>query len=124
MYAVIDSMVKGGKLKLLAITGTKRSERRPDLPTFSEFGLKGMDIPAYSALLAPPPTTVAMRMTMIRRPPIAKAAMIGRVSLMGPIFSGIASPQYPLSRISAATFPACSRSPSPSVAKAWPAGSQ
>ena len=59
---VIDPLVKSGKLKLLGITGTKRSERIPDLPTFLESGLKDVDVPAYSALLAPPkmpPATLA-----------------------------------------------------------------
>ncbi|MES3000884.1 MAG: tripartite tricarboxylate transporter substrate binding protein [Pseudomonadota bacterium] len=59
---VIDPLVKGGKLKLLGITGAKRSDRYPDLPAFSESGLKDIDVPAYSILLAPPkmpPATLA-----------------------------------------------------------------
>lgn len=52
--AVVAPMVKSGKLKLLGITGIQRAERYPELPTFSEFGVKDVEIPAYSALLAPP----------------------------------------------------------------------
>lgn len=51
---VIGPWLKEGKLKMLGITGTRRSARFPDLPTFSEFGLKDMNILSYMMLYAPP----------------------------------------------------------------------
>ncbi len=51
---VVAPMVETGKLKLLGITGVKRADRYPTLPTFTEFGIHDLNIPAYSALYAPP----------------------------------------------------------------------
>jgi tripartite-type tricarboxylate transporter receptor subunit TctC len=47
------AQIKGGKLKALAVTGTKRSESLPDVPTLAEAGLPGYDFVAWYALLAP-----------------------------------------------------------------------
>ncbi|MDH7796213.1 MULTISPECIES: tripartite tricarboxylate transporter substrate binding protein [unclassified Beijerinckia] len=60
--AVLDPFIKDGQLKLIGISSPRRSERYPDLPTFSEFAVPDIGIPAYSALLAPPnmpPATLA-----------------------------------------------------------------
>ena len=51
---VVAPMVKTGKLKMLGITGLRRADRYPTLPTLTEFGVHDLNIPAYSALYAPP----------------------------------------------------------------------
>jgi tripartite-type tricarboxylate transporter receptor subunit TctC len=54
--------VKSGKLKALAVTGNARSVVLPDVPTFSEAGIPGMDIFGWQGFLAPagtPPEIVA-----------------------------------------------------------------
>src|SRR5216684_7032665 len=54
--------VQAGKLKALAVTGSKRSETLPDLPTVAESGLPGYEALGWFGLLAPaatPKATVA-----------------------------------------------------------------
>ena len=45
--------IKGGKLKPLAITGSKRSPALPDIPTISEAGLTGYDSTSWNAIYVP-----------------------------------------------------------------------
>ena len=45
--------IKGGKLKALATTGSKRSPALPDLPTVAEAGLAGYDSTSWNAIYAP-----------------------------------------------------------------------
>ena len=57
-----EAHVKSGKLKALAVTGNDRSVRLPDVPTFSEAGIEGMDIMGWQGFLAPagtPPEIVS-----------------------------------------------------------------
>ncbi|SOY93377.1 conserved exported hypothetical protein [Cupriavidus taiwanensis] len=46
-------LVKGGKLKALAITTAKRATAYPELPTVSESGLPGFEMIFWQALVAP-----------------------------------------------------------------------
>lgn len=52
----VISHVKAGKLKALAVTGSKRSEILPDLPTVAEAGLPGYQAVGWFGLLAPAAT--------------------------------------------------------------------
>ena len=45
--------VKGGKLKALAVTSSKRSFVAPEVPTLAEAGLAGYDISSWQAMYAP-----------------------------------------------------------------------
>jgi len=49
----VQNFLKAGKVKVLAISGDKRSPLLPDVPTFVELGYKDMDIGAWYALFAP-----------------------------------------------------------------------
>ena len=51
--------VQAGRLKALAVTGSKRSETLPDLPTVSESGLPGYEAVGWFGLLAPVATPKA-----------------------------------------------------------------
>ncbi len=51
--------VRAGKLKALAVTGSKRSETLPDLPTVAESGLPGYEALGWFGLLAPAATPKA-----------------------------------------------------------------
>src|SRR6185295_9253793 len=58
----IESHVKAGKLKLLAISTPKRSPQAPDVPTVVELGVPGYDFGPEIGVLAPagtPPALVA-----------------------------------------------------------------
>jgi tripartite-type tricarboxylate transporter receptor subunit TctC len=47
------SHVRAGKLKALAITGTRRSPLAPDMPTVAESGLPGYEAGVWTGILAP-----------------------------------------------------------------------
>lgn len=62
-FGVMLPQVKGGKVRGLAVTSTKRSAAIPDLPTVNEaLGLKDYELIAYFAMFAPagtPPDIIA-----------------------------------------------------------------
>lgn len=45
--------IKAGKLKAIAVTGAKRSPVLPDVPTFAEAAVPGLDVYAWQAVVAP-----------------------------------------------------------------------
>ena len=47
------TLAKGGKLKVLATTGSKRDPAMPDVPTFAELGMPFMTFDVFYGLLAP-----------------------------------------------------------------------
>lgn len=61
-YATIKPFVADGRVRLLAVTGTKRSPLTPDVPTLSELGYTGFEAYGWGALFLPaktPPDIVA-----------------------------------------------------------------
>jgi len=48
--------VKAGKLRGLAVTSKTRSSSLPDVPTFAESGLPGVDVQIWYGMFAPPKT--------------------------------------------------------------------
>lgn len=62
-FAVTLPQIKGGKIRGLAVTSSKRSSAVPDLPTVNEaLGLKDYELIAYFAVFAPagtPPEMIA-----------------------------------------------------------------
>ena len=50
------AMSEGGKLKLLAVTGTSRHPLMPDVPTIDESGVPGYDVTGWFGILAPAKT--------------------------------------------------------------------
>lgn len=52
--------VKSGKLRVLALSGLKRSSLVPDVPTLDEAGLKGYEIVGWNGLFLPAGTTNAI----------------------------------------------------------------
>jgi tripartite-type tricarboxylate transporter receptor subunit TctC len=58
----VVGQVKGGKARLLAISGDKRASVLPDVPTFAEAGVKGYGVINFTGLWAPkgtPPAVLA-----------------------------------------------------------------
>jgi tripartite-type tricarboxylate transporter receptor subunit TctC len=49
----VVSLVKAGKLRLLAVTGAKRSAAMPDVPTVAESGLPGFEATNWFGLMTP-----------------------------------------------------------------------
>jgi len=56
--------VRSGKLRALAVSGTERSAALPDVPTFAEAGVKGLESRAWWAVFAPAnlPPEIAKRL--------------------------------------------------------------
>lgn len=52
--------IKGGKVKPLAVSGSKRLAEIPNVPTFAESGVPAFDAPAWYGLLAPAGTSPAI----------------------------------------------------------------
>jgi tripartite-type tricarboxylate transporter receptor subunit TctC len=57
---VIRSHVEAGKLRALAVSTIRRSAVFPDAPTLDESGIKGIDIPHWYGIWAPPKTPPAI----------------------------------------------------------------
>jgi len=53
-------LAKGGKLRALAVTTSKRSEIAPDVPTLSESGLTGYEVGSWQGVFAPAATPPAI----------------------------------------------------------------
>ncbi|MEO5669084.1 MAG: tripartite tricarboxylate transporter substrate binding protein, partial [Ramlibacter sp.] len=51
--ASAGGQVKSGKLRALAVTGNKRNADFPDVPTFAELGINGMDYEQWFGLMGP-----------------------------------------------------------------------
>jgi tripartite-type tricarboxylate transporter receptor subunit TctC len=52
--ATAGPQIRSGQLRALGISGNKRSTLLPDVPTFTELGLKVQDVPAWSGFFGPP----------------------------------------------------------------------
>jgi tripartite-type tricarboxylate transporter receptor subunit TctC len=51
--AGVSPLLKGGRLRALAVTGSERSAMLPDVPTAAEAGLPGFEFTGWFALMAP-----------------------------------------------------------------------
>ena len=73
----VMGQVKGGKARLLAISGEQRIAAQPEVPTFSEAGVKGYGVVNFTGLWAPKgtPTTVLARLAQETAKAIASADM-------------------------------------------------
>ena len=54
------AMIEGGKLRPLAAASAERLAKLPDLPTFAELGMKGMEISLWYGFVAPAKTPPAI----------------------------------------------------------------
>jgi len=81
----MNQFVDSGKVKLLAITGARRLEQYPNIPTLAESGLAGFDVTGWYAIFAPTgtPQPVLQRLnealtTTLRNPEVsARIAKLG-----------------------------------------------
>jgi tripartite-type tricarboxylate transporter receptor subunit TctC len=56
----VQSLVREGKLRALAVTSLKRSPAAPELPTMAEIGFPGFDVTTWFGLFAPHGTSAAI----------------------------------------------------------------
>jgi len=90
-------LIKGGKLKALAVTSSQRSAAMPELPTVEEAaGLKGFEASSWFGLLAPSgtPADVVSRIQQEVAKSLASPAMKERLATLGAIPSGNTPAQF------------------------------
>jgi tripartite-type tricarboxylate transporter receptor subunit TctC len=52
-WPILGGQVKAGKIRALAVTGLKRLDAAPDVPTFAESGLPGFEAAAWQGIMVP-----------------------------------------------------------------------
>ncbi len=57
---LIAQMIAAGKVRALAVASARRAAQLPDIPTFAEAGVAGVEADAWSALFAPAKTPPAV----------------------------------------------------------------
>ncbi len=90
-------LIKGGKLKALAVTSAQRSAALPDTPTVEEAGnLKGFEASSWFGLLAPAgtPPDVVNRIQQEVAKSLATPALKERLAALGAIPSGNTPAQF------------------------------
>ncbi len=77
--------IKAGKLRALAVTGVRRSALLPEVPTFAEAGLPGVDITPLFGMVAPKgiPAAAVDRISQALRASIRGGEMQSRLKSMG-----------------------------------------
>ena len=62
--ATVNSLIKGNRVKLIAVSTPKRMPQYPDVPTVSEAGLPGFEFNSWFAVMAPAgtPTDIVARL--------------------------------------------------------------
>jgi len=88
-WAVLESLSKGGRLRVLAVAAPSRLQAAPDIPTFAEAGAPGVELLAWSGLFVPAgtPRDVVSRLhkgfAQIIQAPAFRAEQIRLGSLFG-----------------------------------------
>ncbi len=65
-YTAVAAQVEAGRLKLLGVTGARRSAQLPHVPTFAENGLDGYDFAIWYGLFAPAKVPAAVVQALYR----------------------------------------------------------
>jgi tripartite-type tricarboxylate transporter receptor subunit TctC len=81
----ITPQIKAGRLKVLAVTGARRSALFPDIPTVAESGVPGYDVVAWGGIVAPAgtPRAVVTRLNSEINAILAKPAVAERYAAIG-----------------------------------------
>jgi tripartite-type tricarboxylate transporter receptor subunit TctC len=78
------TMSRGGKVRILAISGGKRSSLLPEVPTFEELGFTGVNVNSFNAFFAPKalPKPLAERFNAALRKVLAEPEVQAKVKDM------------------------------------------
>jgi tripartite-type tricarboxylate transporter receptor subunit TctC len=78
-------LVKGGKLRALAVTGSRRSAIFPDVPTVAEQGLPGFDAVLHYGIVAPAgtPRPIIAKLNSALREALADTSLSSRFAAEG-----------------------------------------
>lgn len=88
MFATVvetQSFVKAGKLRAIAVTGQRRVEAYPDIPTVAEAGVRGFDGDTWFGLLAPAgtPDPIIARLNTEVRKALARPDVVKQLQAQG-----------------------------------------
>lgn len=88
------TLVKGGRLRALAVSGSKRATSMPDIPTIAESGVPGFDVVTWEAVLAPAgtPAAIVARLNSAIREVLATPAIREQMLQIGVEPDGSKSP--------------------------------
>jgi tripartite-type tricarboxylate transporter receptor subunit TctC len=88
--------IKQGKVRALAVTATKRVPSLPDVPTFDEAGLKGMDAATFTGVLAPAgtPKEILARMSGALSKALQDKGVIEKFDAMGAEARGMTPEEF------------------------------
>lgn len=78
-------MIQGGRVRALAVTGTRRHAALPDVPTVAEIGLAGAEASSWGAVMAPAntPAPVVQRLNAVLREALGLPAVKARLAQVG-----------------------------------------
>jgi tripartite-type tricarboxylate transporter receptor subunit TctC len=81
----MNAFVDSGKVKLLAITGSRRLEQYPNLPTLAESGLPGFDANGWYGIFAPAgtPQAVMQRLNQALTTTLRNEEVAARIGKLG-----------------------------------------
>jgi tripartite-type tricarboxylate transporter receptor subunit TctC len=88
--------VKGGQLRALAVTGAKRMDELPDVPSMAELGLPDVNIGLWSGLFVPAatPPPIAQKIEAELRRAIASPELVAKLKALGVDPGGIPSEDF------------------------------
>jgi tripartite-type tricarboxylate transporter receptor subunit TctC len=91
----VEAQIKAGKVKALAVTGTKRYGGLPDVPTLIESGLPSLSDSVWYAVLAPAgtPKDIVDKLNAAFRQALAKPATIERMEGPAKTTPAVSTPQ-------------------------------
>ena len=94
--ASLLGQAKGGKARILAVSGDKRQPVVPDVPTFAEAGLKDFGVLNFNGLWAPKgtPPAVLERLQAEVRKAVASPDVVAFFESQGGIAGGATSAQF------------------------------
>jgi len=83
--ALIQGLAKGGRLRLIAVTGAKRLASAPGIPTIAESGLKGYQIEPWFGVVGPAgvPAAIVSRLNGVIAAGLKSADVNQRLDALG-----------------------------------------
>ena len=77
--------VKGGRVRALGVTGTRRAPTFPELPTISEAGVPGYEVVTWSGVIVPSgvPNAIVQRLNKEMNRALAAPAVAGKLPDLG-----------------------------------------
>lgn len=95
-YVTLKPQLASGKVRLLAVTGTRRSSLTPDVPTLAELGYPGFEAAVWGALFVPSktPREIVSRLETETRKILAQPDVVAKWHELGYEVGGLPQAQF------------------------------